>query len=115
MSMTESGQKMQVTAISHEVEKLEKWLFRFGAWITAAELTNYLPEFSDRKLRLLASSSRNVITGNAGYKHKLHATKEERLECYHRLMNQGREMIERAKNLQADLDSDQTPALILQA
>ena len=112
--LDEGGTRMSLSA-PHEVEKFEQWLFRFGAWITAAELAAYLPEFSDRKLRILASASRNIVTGNMGYKHKVHATKEERLECYHRLMNQGREMIERAKHLHDELDSDQTPALILQA
>ncbi|ODU25010.1 MAG: hypothetical protein ABS95_01135 [Verrucomicrobia bacterium SCN 57-15] len=66
-------------------------------WMTARQI-KLRTGWCDRKCRALAAASDGqIISGNNGYKHTLHASADEFHEFYGRMTHQGKEMLARAE------------------
>lgn len=67
------------SAEPEHVVRLEAMLAEFGRWLTAEELSQLAPDWTDRKVRALASASDCIVSwpGSPGYKHLRHCTVEE--------------------------------------
>jgi hypothetical protein len=75
---------------------LERLLDTMGTWMTARQIaTASAGRLDDRQIRVLASATTSVISGQRGYRHIDHATLEEADRASTWLVSQGREMIRR--------------------
>lgn len=85
-----------------QVAMLATWLYQSGdEWITARRITEAL-DFTDRRIRRLASASGGLIVsgpGCPGYKHVLHCDPQEVATVTARLIHQGKLMADRAHQI----------------
>lgn len=78
---------------------LEGELYRRGGWMFAADICRLAgmddSEDSKRWVRKLASESRQIISGQRGYRHIRRATPDEIHHCRNALRSQARELLRR--------------------
>ena len=79
--------------------RLERGLIVAPTWLKADYLCTML-EWSDRKLRAVASTSDKVISGQRGYRHIAHATMAEVSHAVNWLRHQATEMNARAMRIE---------------
>ena len=79
---------------------LEDLLDTHKCWLTAAEILDFLgcddTDTNKRSLRLVAATSRWIITGQKGYKHLKHADLEEIHHFCAWMESQAKQMADRA-------------------
>lgn len=79
------------------VRWLEDLLRARRGWMTAAEIAALTEgRIGDRDIRALASASKQIISGQKGYKHLDHASPEESAHAANWLESQAKKMSERA-------------------
>lgn len=82
------------------VEWMERTLDVVGEWMTARELATASGDrLNERDLRMLASASDNIISGQRGYRHIGRATAEEIHHAATWLESQASSMTERATRI----------------
>lgn len=82
-----------------DVLLLEEHLARAASWSLAREIN--ILDWSDRDIRRCSEISDNIISGQRGYIHILHATPDEIAHCADWLQHQGLLMLHRSQRIRA--------------